>query len=241
MRVLVTRPEEDADQLISRLGAIGVEVLPEPLLFIDYLDGPAPSLNGVQALLATSANGVRALARRSTERGTPVYAVGAASAKAALDAGFTKVVSADGDVEALAELAAARLDGKAGSLLHVAGSEVAGDLRGLLEKHGFTYRREVLYTARKAERFSDNTMRALRDGDLDGVLFFSPRTAAAFVALTRAAGLSEACRSITAFCLSPAVADKLKDITWRDVRLAARPEQTALLAAISGAIKEGWV
>jgi len=198
------------------------------------------NLDGVQALLVTSANGIRALARRSTARGTPVYAVGDASAGAARDVGFTDVASASGDVGALAELAAARLDINGGSLLHVAGSTVAGDLKGMVEKHGFAYRREVLYEARKAERFSDETMLALKDGAVDGVMFFSPRTAAAFVALARTAGLTEACRGIIAFCLSPAVADKLKDIAWRDVRSAARPEQAALLAVVSDVIKEGF-
>ena len=103
MRVLVTRPEEDSDRLAVCLGAIGVEVLPEPLLSIDYLDGPMLNLDGVQALLVTSANGIRALARRSTARGTPVYAVGDASAGAARDVGFTDVASASGvDAEAFA-------------------------------------------------------------------------------------------------------------------------------------------
>ena len=104
MRVWVTRPEEDAAELAEALRAEGVEVLVEPLLRIVYTDGPPLDLTGVQALIATSANGVRAFARRNQQRDVPVLAVGAATARAARAAGFTSVESAAGDVAALARL-----------------------------------------------------------------------------------------------------------------------------------------
>ena len=48
-------------------------------------------LDGVQALIATSANGVRAFAARDPRRSLPVCAVGDATARAASDAGFADV------------------------------------------------------------------------------------------------------------------------------------------------------
>src|SRR2546430_5057551 len=53
----------------------------EPLLEIHYRGEPTPDLAGIQAILCTSANGVRALARLTPERALPLFAVGEASAR----------------------------------------------------------------------------------------------------------------------------------------------------------------
>ena len=113
-----------------------------------------------------------------------------------------------------------------------AATHVAGDLSGLLEAAGFEIRRAVLYEARAAGGVSTETRGALEAGTLDGVLLFSPRTAALFAELVTDAGLSEACREMSAYCLSPAVAEKAQSVTWRDVVVAAESNQEALLRAL---------
>ncbi len=234
MRVLVTRPEEDAKPLAALLRARGHEVILEPLLRIEAAaDAAAPlDLGGVQALLFTSANGVRAFARRAPECGLPVFAVGEASAGAAREAGFTQAVSAAGDVEDLARLVAARLKPGGGALYHGAGQHLAGDLKARLEDVGFTLRREVLYHAQAPEALSGATRTALLEGKIDAAAFFSPRTAKTFVKLIQQAELSVACKALDALCLSAAVARSLRVLAWRDVHTAARPSQDALLACI---------
>lgn len=63
-------------------------------------------------------------------------------------------------------------------------------------------------------------------------LFFSPRTAQTFVILVKEAGHAAACRSISAVCLSAAVAAAAAGAPWRMVRAASRPEMAALLAEV---------
>ena len=93
-RVLVTRPSADAIPLAGELQRRGFDVLLQPLLRIETPDGPPLDLAGVQALLFTSANGVRAFARRSDVRTLAVYAVGDATAATAKAEGFQSVASA---------------------------------------------------------------------------------------------------------------------------------------------------
>ncbi len=232
MRVLITRPRDDAGRLAEALRPMGIEPLLEPLFRIDHPGGPKLDLDGVQALLVTSANGVRAFAARDDRRDLTVYAVGDASARAAAEVGFADVESASGDVEDLARLVRRRLDPAQGAVFHAAGTRVAGDLAGMVEEAGFTYRRAVLYEARAADGFSAATVQALKAGTVDGALFFSPRTATCFVDLVRKSGLAGACERIIAFCLSPAVAGKANALTWREICVAAQPDQAALLAAV---------
>jgi len=234
VRVLITRPEEDARGLARRLGERGVESLIEPLLAI----APAPAarldLEGVQAVLVTSANGARALARATRRRDLAVYAVGEASAARAAELGFAAVKSAGGDVEALATLVIAELDPGAGALLHVAGSAVAGDLAGRLGAAGFEARRAVLYEARPVAALSPACVAALEGGSLDAVLFFSPRTATTFARLVGQAAVAERCRELEALCLSEAVARAAAALSWRRLRVARRPTAESLLDLLPG-------
>src|SRR5260370_5379958 len=206
MRALVTRPRAEAEGLAAALAARGIAALVEPLLEIYYRDAPSPDLAEVQAILCTSANGVRALSRLTAERSLPLFAVGEASAARAREDGFTQVESAGGTVDDLIRLAGERLRPEAGRLLHIAGSVVAGDLAGELRRHGFAVERAVLYEARPVAGLSAATARALDSGIVDFALFFSPRTAAIFARLAANAGLAAALRSVTAISLSAAAA-----------------------------------
>lgn len=229
MKILITRPVEDSKPLAARLRAMGIDSLTEPLMAIRVLADAPLELDGVQAILATSANGVRAFAQRNSRRDIPLYAVGDATARAARAAGFARVESADGDVVALAARVRDRLDPNRGALLHVAGSVVAKDLSVLLKQDGFVCRRAVLYEAVPVESLSLASVRAIRAGRIAGILLFSPRTADVFVRLARRARLMRACGALTLFALSPAVARKAAPIRWRDRCVAAEPTQAALL------------
>jgi uroporphyrinogen-III synthase len=231
-RALVTRPRAEAAALAEALDRRGIEALIEPLLDIYYRDAPPPDLAGVQAVLCTSANGVRALARLSSERGIALFAVGEATAARAREAGFAHVESAGGSVDDLARMVRERLRPDGGRLLHVAGSDVAGDLAGALRDAGFAVERTVLYEARPVAGLSAPAIAALRGGLVDLALFFSPRTAAIFARLAEQAAVSEVLRSITAVSISAAADRSLGDIAFRQRLVAEKPDQNGLLAVL---------
>ncbi|HXL99870.1 MAG TPA: uroporphyrinogen-III synthase [Rhizomicrobium sp.] len=230
MRVLVTRPREDADATAAKLTALGHDAIVAPLLEIRFREGPAISLDGVQAILATSANGVRAIARRTPRRDVALFAVGRQTADAARRAGFGAVQSADGDGAALTRAAArwAKRDG--GSLLHAAGAETKGDLAAALVKDGFDLLTEVLYESVAVDTLPEAAADALRARALDAALFFSPRSAHVFSDLVRKAGLS--CDVALAIAISPAAAKALDGLVFKEVRVAQSPDQDALLTLL---------
>jgi uroporphyrinogen-III synthase len=232
LTALITRPEEDARPLADALADRGIATLIEPLLAIRPLPEAAADLEkdlaGVQALLFTSANGARAFAELSPRRDIGVLAVGDATASAARALGFTAVESAGGDVQSLARLAKQRLKPAAGPLFHAAGSAVAGDLAGVLAAEGFELRRRVLYESATATALSPETLAALKQGRVDLVLLFSPRTAATFAELARDIDGSLP----IALCLSPVVAVAVKALSWRRVEVADKPDLPSLLALV---------
>lgn len=231
-RVLLTRPHLDSQAIVPLLADRGIASVVAPLIEISDIDDAEIDLDGVQALLLTSANGARALARATARRDIPLLAVGDASARAAQAAGFANVASAGGDVGALVALARRWLDPSAGALLHVTGSAVAGDLAGDLARHGFSVRRIQIYRSHTADALPEQARRALAEQSIDSVMFYSPRTAAQFVNLVREAGLAHACQNITALCLSRAVAEALAGLAFAEIRIAETPDQASLFALL---------
>ena len=245
MKALVTRPLQEMATLSTALAARGIEPVLEPLLAIRPIAGAAqhlpPLLRQAQAVLFTSANGVRAFAAAAPARRLPAFAVGKATAAMARQAGFPLVMCADGNVAELARLVIDRLRPEDGLLVHAAAREVAGGLAGTLAAAGFTLRRIALYEAVAATKLSAAGAAELTARRLGFALFFSPRTAATFVRLAVAAGFEEACREVVALALSPAVAAALAPLGWRDIHVAEHPDEPALIAALDRAIAEtGW-
>lgn len=236
---LLTRPRSDSEAMAGQLAARGFRVVIEPLLDIAPVPGVVVETGDVSGILATSANGIRALASIDPSRHLPVWAVGEASARVARDLGYVRVAAAGGDVTHLAELVASRVDPREGVLLHPAGSVVAGDLAGLLATRGFQIRRIVLYQACPATAFSVAAATLLRDGGVACALFFSPRTAETFATLVQSAGLGTGLRTTVAYALSANVAARLRSLPWAAVRVAATPVLADLLAVLDQDLERG--
>jgi uroporphyrinogen-III synthase len=232
LKALITRPREEAEKLAVALAARGIETLIEPLMEVHFRPVASPDLKGVQAVLCTSANGVRALARASAQRRLPLLAVGDATAERAHAEGFSSVASAGGDAADLVRLAAAQLDPREGRLLHVCGNAVAGNLAGDLRGRGFAVERSILYEARPIAALSRATTDAICSGAVDFALFFSPRTAAIFARLANDGEVASGCRTITALSISATADAALGTLRWRERCIAERPDQRALLVAL---------
>ncbi len=232
MRLLVTRPEEDGAALEARLKDFGHEALCAPLLTIRYHPEKPLKRAGAQALLATSANGIRAFARRadlSAWQDVPLLAVGPTTAALAAEAGFKTVLEGEGDAKALAALARARCVPGAGRLIHISGAVIAGDLKAWLEADGFEVERAVLYEAAGADTFPAEAAEALRAGRIEGVLFYSRRTGEIFRRLCEEEGLTDFLASACAYCLAPSIREVLEGLPFRDFAVAGAPNEDALL------------
>jgi uroporphyrinogen-III synthase len=242
MRVLITRPEREAVALATALSQRGHVPVIAPLFRLDILHPPgdfAQSLAACQAVLLTSANGARALAEASEQRGRPILAVGDTTATTAEGLGFNAVTSAAGDGAALAALVRQQLDPKAGPLLHVSGADVASDLGEMLRPDGFEVRRFALYDAREESTLPDSARAALQARALDAATFFSPRSASQFAKLLKEAGLTDSVREVTAIAISPAALAPLGDLPFKATAVAARPTRQAVLDEIDRLAEAG--
>jgi uroporphyrinogen-III synthase len=236
VRLLLTRPEPDAQRTAAALRAQGHDVVVAPLLRIEPAPDATIGAGPWAAVLITSANAAHAIsahARATPLRALPVFAVGRHSAEAMTAAGFADVTSADGNVSDLARLVAARLQPTA-PLLYLAGVDRSGDLAGDLRARGFAIETTMIYRAIAATSLPSVAAEALASG-IDGVLHFSRRSADAYVNAARAAGMLANALNPVHFCLSTQVAKPLAQAGAAHIRVAERPNEAVLIALIAAA------
>ena len=228
MRVLITRPEEDAAKIAALLKDRGHESVTASLLTVRFHDGPEISLAGVQAVLATSANGVRALARRTAQRDVPVFAVGPQTEEEAHALGFRHVRNASGDSKTLAAATTQWASPEKGALLHVKGAEADGTLATLLKAQRFDVQTSVLYDVAATAALPEDIRTMFTRHEIDAALFFSARSAQVFRDCAQGLDLCP----VIAVCISESTAVALVPLSFREVRIASAPNQIALLACL---------
>ena len=244
MRLVLTRPPADAKRTAAALMRQGHAVDVAPLMRIESVAGAALDDGPWSGLIFTSANAVCAaagIAGFAALTRLRAFAVGAHTAATVRAAGFQDVVVGGGNAEALTQhvRAWAKAERDRGArhapLLYLAGEDVSHDLAGALAAEGEVVRTVTVYRAVKAERFPPPLDAALAHGAIDGVLHFSRRSAEAFMDCARRAALTEEALRVAHYCVSRQAAEPLVSAGAKDVRIAERPEEAALLELVGAA------
>lgn len=229
VKMLVTRPEPDAQATLARLDALGIAATAAPVMVRQTLDGSLPPGDGFTAMVLTSANAVRALADRGVldrYRHLPVFAVGDRTAREASEAGFERVSSAAGAISDLINaMAIARMRGP---IFYPTGKHQSADLAKALAPLGIMVATAKLYDMVAVDALPDDVLAEL-GGTIGAVLAYSRRSAEIFAGL--AAELPRERRSSLAMlCLSEAVAEPLLEARFSRISLADRPDEDAMMS-----------
>jgi uroporphyrinogen-III synthase len=238
MRLVVTRPLEDAKRQATKLAALGHEPVIHPLLEIVFPPLSPLALDGVQALIATSRNALRGLSRNGSfeaAKRLPVYCVGEHTAEFARRYGFSKIVCGKGTAMDLAPLIIRALKPASGALLYLTGETLAFDLEKPLIAAGFAVPRLIVYEARAIGEAGAVQLAERLRGGVDGVILMSPRTASIFVDLIKSFKLEREARAITCYCYSNAIAKPLREIDGLTTAISPHPTEKHMLTLISGA------
>lgn len=208
--VLILRPQPGADESAARARVLGLEPVVAPLFTVRPLAWKTPE-GPFDAVLLTSANGARHGFRPGLAD-VPCYTVGEATARAAREAGARDVRTGPSDGAAAVALMAQ--DGVTRAL-HLCGRDHVA-----LTHPQITLRRAMVYAADAADTLSAEALQALDDGAL--ALLHSPRAAALFSTLVPD-------RSRLAIAAISTAAAGAAGGGWREVHIAGRPRDQALL------------
>ena len=219
-RIWVTRTRPAADATAERLTRLGLVPIVAPVLAMRPIAVAAPDLNGVDGLAFTSGHAVATFAALSPQRSVQVFTVGEATAEAARRAGFSRVVSAEGDVGALADRIA---DAKPSLVLNPTAAEPAANLIELLTRRGVPAAALIVYETVPTGAFAPL-------GEIDAILVHSARAAGLIAG--HLAGQADAAR-LRAYAISAAAAAPLRSAGLESIQVAAEPTESALLALLA--------
>ncbi len=222
MKILVTRPEPGAAATSAKLSQLGFEPVLLPCLTIkprgvkNFPERPA-------AIILTSAQAIPALPENF--RQIPCFSVGDATAAKLREAGFVSVESAAGDAKDLFRLITMRRI--SGPHLLAVGERHGLALARQLRATGIAVVRRTVYSARPLRVLPAEIRAALAAGEIGKALFYSAETAKAFIRLQ-----PPATAQIESLALSPAIAEVLKRLPWRSIRVALAPAEADMLALL---------
>lgn len=214
-RLLVLRPEIDAETTATKARALGFDVVAVPLFEIRPINWTAPEPGSFDGLLLTSANAIRCAGDQLQRyRGLKVYAVGEATAAAAREAGFDLAATGDAGIDRLLASIDPHL-----RLLHLCGEH---------RRHASSARQKLsaVVVYRAEEIHGPDLSKA--PGSL--ALVHSLRSGKRFAELVTDRG------SISIAAISRAAAKGLGD-GWRQLAVAKDPNDDALLALAAGLCK----
>jgi uroporphyrinogen-III synthase len=242
MKLLITRPAEDAKRQAVPLEALGHETVIRPLMEVVFPRLTPLRLQGVQGLIATSRNALRGLARNGTfeqAKRLPTFCVGEGTAGFARELGFVHVVAGKGAAKDLIPLITYSTAPDGGALLYITGQHLAFDLEKPLKAKGFAIPRVIIYEAREADKSAMTAFaEALRAG-VDGIVLMSPRTATICVNAIKQFKLEREAATATCYCYSGAVARLLREIDGMAIAVACAPTEADLLELIGPVAFQG--
>lgn len=212
--ILVTRPAAQAEGLVERLAALGIDAISVPTVAVEAadLDLALPLTEGTEWLVVTSANGAAALegvilpAATLRQRGIRVDHV---------PDEYLTVNIADG------------LGDVSGRRIVLARADAATpDLRKVLLGRGALVEEVVAYRTIEGPEFSRVPLHAALRQPLDGVAFTSGSTVRGFVAL-------DGPTTLRAFCIGPVTAAEAIRAGLRVSAIAQEHTAGGLAAAIA--------
>lgn len=240
MRVLVTRPQEAAQQTAAKLARLGHEAvllpLSKPHHAISALVDAATT--ACSAIVLTSAEAARALSKVAITDflARPVYAVGQSTAAAAAALGFGNIRIGPGDAQGLAALLIEDTrSGRFGTglpLLYIAGNPRKPDLENRLRAAAI---RVVTVEAYRMEAidYDQAALREICGAPLPPVaLFYSSEAARNFFGLSAFRARPDLLDEVHCLCLGPRVAESLPPEKRRTARVSSRPEEDHLLSLL---------
>lgn len=218
MTFLLTRPYQQSKDLADFIGTYGHKCLISPMLEIANKPINQKSLEGAQAIIATSQNALFALKDSSFKiPDLPLFVCGPVSKMLAYKLGFSEVYATGGGKNELADLIKAQQ--VKGTYIYISGDFISEGTEAILKSTGIEYRRLEVYSSEQSSVLSDDVQKALRDGKITHTVFASQRSAENFMRLILKYHLQEALKKTKALCISQPVINCISNYEWKEVHL----------------------
>ena len=238
---LIIRPQPDANRDVALLQRYGVPAIASPSMQGMQQQYELPDPLRFFGTIMTSRNAVDAItisghASASEWLKMPAFVVGAASAAAARDAGFSNIIiGAGGGVGLLAPIRRYITDRKCKQnngnlpLLWPSAAEISFDLVAALAEHDIAVQRLPVYQMIANDALDVAARDKIGEGAIGAVVAMSPRSIKIFQKNLDAAGKSSSISGMALIAGSAAIA-AAAGAGWQAIHVARQPRRSRLLA-----------
>ena len=238
---LIIRPQPDANRDVALLKRYGVPALASPSMKGVQQQYELPDPDGFSGIIMTSRNAVDSIkgsVHASTSAWTklPVFVVGATSAAAARDAGFSNIIIGTGGGAGLVAPIRRYITNRIGKknignlcLFWPSASEISFDMVAALAGHDIVVQRLPVYQMIANHSLDTTIMDRIGEGAIAAVVAMSARSIQIFQKNLDAAGKSCFLAGMVLIAGSAAIAAAAGD-GWQAIYVAQQPRRTRLLA-----------
>ncbi|MEL7471439.1 MAG: uroporphyrinogen-III synthase [Pseudomonadota bacterium] len=233
MTVLLTRPVADSDRIAATLASHGIETLIWPLTRIEIIATDIHLTDDTEAIVFSSANGVRGFAATCARRDLAALCVGRRTAELAGEHGFSDVRDADGAFQDLVDLVVRTARRR---VAYARGETVSGNLSACLIPHDIDCDEHIVYRTLQAEEPPDDVACAFMEQRMDVVTIWSTRNAHVLADSLTAREDWRLDRTVLV-AISESAAEPLAKAGFGRIAVASRPNATEMIAEICVAVR----
>ena len=214
MNIIFTRPLIDTEDLMMNFFSSGHKVIHMPTLSITSANMKPINTNDYDGLIFTSANAVRFLKMKNSEKNTKCFCVGNLTERSLRLKGFNNTIAASGTVNALKNIII-NSEKSIKNLAYLCGDVISYELDKELMREGFNVSKIVNYTSDKITVLNKESMDLIKKYPANIALIYSRRSAESFDEIVRKYSLAELMTQCVVMCISKKIEDFLKSKGWK--------------------------
>ena len=214
MNIIFTRPLIDTEDLMMNFFSSGHKVIHMPTLSITSANMKPINTNDYDGLIFTSANAVRFLKMKNSEKNTKCFCVGNLTERSLRLKGFNNTIAASGTVNALKNIII-NSEKSIKNLAYLCGDVISYELDKELMREGFNVSKIVNYTSDKITVLNKESMDLIKKYPANIALIYSKRSAESFDEIVRKYSLAELMTQCVVMCISKKIEDFLKSKGWK--------------------------
>ncbi len=216
MNIILTRPLNDTENLMQELFDLGHKIIHIPTLKIKSANLEKIDIENFNALVFTSSNAVKNLSIKGEKKKIKCFCVGSVTEKIARLNGFTKTISASGNVNALKNLILNTKELKKNDkLAYICGDQITLELDKELGREGFRVKKFINYFSEKITSLNDANIDLIKKYPPNVIFVYSLRSAESFNSIVANYSLAPMMTQSIVMCISKKIVDYLDKAGWK--------------------------
>ena len=216
MNIILTRPLNDTENLMQELFNLGHKIIHIPTLKIKSANLEKIDIENFNALVFTSSNAVKNLSVKGEKENIKCFCVGSVTEKIARLSGFTKTISASGNVNALKNLILNSNELKKNDkLAYICGDQITLELDKELEREGFRVKKFINYFSEKITSLNDANIDLIKKYPPNVIFVYSLRSAESFNSIVANYSLAPMMTQSIVMCISKKIVDYFDKAGWK--------------------------